>query len=212
MTPTKPLLRGHFHQAMFFVVLGAGIPLIYNSKGAATMISVAVYILCALMMFGISSLYHRITWSTEARLIWKKLDHAGIYLMIAGTFTPVCTLGLGPESSFNCLVTIWSVALVGMIQSIFFVNLPKLISASLYLIAGYLIIPYVGELRLNIGLGNVWLLVAGGVVYTLGALSYGLKRPVFNPRVFGYHELFHIFVNLGATLHFFVINNILFGK
>ncbi len=210
MKPTKPLLRGHFHQAMFFVVLGAGIPLIYNSKGVATQVSVSIYVFCALMMFGISSLYHRITWSQEVRAFWKKLDHAGIYLMIAGTFTPVASLGLSSESAYKCLMTIWMVAVVGIIQSIFFVNIPKLLSASIYLIAGYLIVPYVGELQQTIGMSNVWLLVAGGVVYTLGALSYGLKRPVFDPRYFGYHELFHLFVNAGAILHFFVINNLLF--
>ncbi len=208
MTPVKPLLRGHFHQAMFFIVLGAGIPLIINSRGFAAQASVSIYVLCALMMFGISSLYHRVTWSPERRALWKKLDHAGIYLMIAGTFTPVSILGLGAESGFKCLVTIWIVAFVGIIQSIFFVNIPKMLSASIYLFAGYLIIPYVSELNQTIGASNVWLLVAGGIVYTLGALSYGLKRPAFYPRYFGYHELFHLLVNAGAILHFLVVNNL----
>lgn len=208
MTPTKPALRGHFHQAMFFVVLGAGVPLVYNSQGLATRVSVSVYVVCALLTFGISALYHRITWSTGARAIWRKLDHAGIYLMIAGTFTPVAILGLSAASARNCLMTIWVVALAGIIQSVFFVNIPKIFSALLYLGAGYLIVPYMGELQQTIGSANVWLLVAGGVAYTLGALCYGLKRPVLDPRYFGYHEVFHVLVNAGAILHFFVINDL----
>jgi hemolysin III len=208
MTPTKPALRGHFHQAMFFVVLGAGVPLVYNSQGLPTRVSVSVYVVCALLTFGISALYHRITWSTGARAIWRKLDHAGIYLMIAGTFTPVAMLGLSAASARNCLMTIWVVALAGIIQSVFFVNIPKIFSALLYLGAGYLIVPYMGELQQTIGSANVWLLVAGGVAYTLGAICYGLKRPVLDPRYFGYHEVFHVLVNAGAILHFFVINDL----
>jgi hemolysin III len=211
MTPTKPALRGHFHQAMFFVVLGAGVPLVYNSQGFSTRVSVSVYVVCALLTFGISALYHRITWSAEARAIWRKLDHAGIYLMIAGTFTPVAMLGLSAASARNCLMTIWIVALAGIVQSIFFVNIPKIFSALIYLLAGYLIVPYMGELQQTLGSGNVWLLVAGGVTYTLGALCYALKRPVLDPRYFGYHEVFHILVNAGAILHFFVINDLIFS-
>jgi hemolysin III len=208
MTPTKPALRGHFHQAMFFVVLGAGVPLVYNSQGLATRVSVSVYVVCALLTFGISALYHRITWSTGARAIWRKLDHAGIYLMIAGTFTPVAMLGLSAASARNCLMTIWIVALAGIVQSIFFVNIPKIFSAVLYLGAGYLIVPYMGELQQTLGALNIGLLIAGGVAYTLGALCYGLKRPVLDPRYFGYHEVFHLLVNAGAILHFFVINDL----
>jgi hemolysin III len=208
MTPTKPALRGHFHQAMFFVMLGAGIPLIVNSEGFTARMSVSVYVVCALLTFGISALYHRITWSTDARAIWRKLDHAGIYLMIAGTFTPVAMLGLSAASARNCLMTIWVVALAGILQSVFFVNIPKIFSALIYLVAGYLIVPYMGELQQTLGALNVALLIAGGVAYTLGALCYGLKWPVLDPRYFGYHEVFHILVNAGAILHFFVINDL----
>jgi hemolysin III len=171
-------------------------------------VSVSVYVVCALLTFGISALYHRITWSTEARAIWRKLDHAGIYLMIAGTFTPVAMLGLSAASARNCLMTIWVVVLAGILQSVFYVNIPKIFSALIYLVAGYLIVPYMGELQQTLGALNVALLIAGGVAYTLGALCYGLKWPVLDPRYFGYHEVFHILVNAGAILHFFVINDL----
>ncbi len=208
-TGMKPVLRGHFHQAMFFIVLGAGIPLVFRCQNWKEALSISVYVLCALTLFGVSSLYHRITWTPEKRLIWKKLDHAGIYLMIAGSFTPIAALALSEKSGNVLLATIWMVAFVGILQSIFFVNLPKYVSAIIYLIAGYLILPYLGEIQDKLGSMNVFLIVLGGIVYSLGAISYGLKRPVLNPKYFSYHEIFHIFVNIGAIIHFVVISSLI---
>lgn len=206
---TKPILRGHFHQAMFFIALGALIPLFFDCDTLIEKVAIGVYSVCVLAMFGISSLYHRITWDTQKRLLWKKLDHAGIYLMIAGSFTPVALLGLPPESASKLLMTIWAVALVGIGQSIFFVNLPKYISSILYVLAGYLIVPYLNDLKINIGETNTLLIIAEGVAYSLGAISYGLKRPLLKPAVFSYHEVFHLFVNLGAALHFVVVSSLI---
>jgi hemolysin III len=201
----KPLLRGHFHQAMFFIALGACFPLFFKSNEFRVRLAVLIYSLGVLTLFGVSSLYHRVTWSPKRRAFWKKLDHSAIYIMIAGTFTPIAILGLGPLSSKTLLITIWSVALVGVVQSIFFVNLPKMVSSIIYLIAGYLILPYMSELYQFIGVKNFWLIIAGGISYSVGALAYGLKWPVLNPKVFSYHEVFHIFVNIGAILHYIVV-------
>lgn len=208
-TSTKPLLRGHFHQAMFFTALGACAPLILRCKTTNEQIAIVSYTICMLVMFGISSLYHRVTWTPEKRILWRKLDHAGIYLMIAGTATPIAILGLDESSGIKFLITIWSAAFVGILQSIFFVNLPKLISAIIYLGTGMLVLPYLPELKNSIGIENSWFITAGGVAYGLGALSYGLKKPILSPKVFSYHEVFHLFVNLGAILHFVVINSLI---
>lgn len=204
----KPLLRGHFHQAMFFIALGACLTLLLKCESNRKLIAIGIYTVCSLLMFGISTLYHRVNWTPEKRLLWKKLDHAGIYLMIAGTFTPVALLGLAENESTKLLLTIWVVTVVGILQSIFFVNLPKYVSALIYLIAGYLILPYLGELKQSIGPQNMWLIVAGGLTYSVGAICYGLKRPVLNPKIFSYHEIFHLFVNGGATLHFLMIQSL----
>jgi hemolysin III len=153
--------------------------------------------------------YHRVTWSNEKRLFWRKLDHAGIFIMIAGTFTPVAALVLEQASGTKLLITIWTVALIGIFQSIFFVNLPKVVNAIIYLAAGYLILPYFSEIKPIIGEHNIWLIVAGGIVYSLGALSYALKWPNLKPHIFGYHEVFHILVNCGAILHFIVISSLI---
>lgn len=204
----KPLLRGHFHQGMFFVALGAGVPLLLQCNTTAKLVSSLIYVLCALAMFGISSLYHRINWTPERRTVWKKLDHSGIYLMIAGSFTPVCALSLNDKSGTNLLMTIWIVAFVGILQSIFFVNLPKFVSSIIYLIAGYLVVPYLGEIYLKLGTFNTALLILGGVFYSVGAVCYALKRPVLKPEIFSYHEVFHLFVNFGAMAHYFVIHRL----
>jgi hemolysin III len=201
----KPLLRGHFHQAMFFIFVGAGIPLMLKCKTIREYLSIGTYILCAFLMFGISSLYHRVNWSMEKRLLWKKLDHCGIYLMIAGTFTPIATLALPYERSKVLLLTIWGVASIGIVQSLWFVKLPKFVSASFYIVMGYLILPYLKELSFKSGSLQTSLLIGGGILYTVGAVCYALKRPTLNPKIFSYHEVFHIFVNMGAALHFAVI-------
>lgn len=205
----KPLLRGHFHQAMFFISLGACIMLILKADSKIEIISTVVYSVGVLTMFGVSALYHRITWPPNSRLMMKKFDHAAIYIMIAGTFTPITQLALPEESGTKLLISIWAVALLGILQSIFFVNLPKILSAILYLAAGYMIAPYATELIPRIGQANLILIIAGGVVYSIGALTYGLKRPVLKPEIFGYHEVFHILVCIGAILHFIVIYSIL---
>jgi hemolysin III len=208
MKVEKPLLRGHFHQAMFFVSLGAAILLIARSESRLQYISTIVYSIALLTMFGISALYHRITWNPTERFLMKRLDHAGIYLMIAGSFTPMCLLALPEKSGMPLLTLIWIVAFIGIIQSIFFVNISKMYSAILYLIMGYMIVPYFTELAAHIGFVNLSLLIAGGVAYSIGAISYGLKRPVFKPLVFGYHEFFHVMVAIGAILHFILIYSI----
>lgn len=194
---------------MFFITLGAGIPLILKCDTLKEYLSITVYIICALLLFGISSLYHRITWTPEKRLLWRKLDHCGIYLMIAGTFTPVAALALPEESSGTLLITIWAVAIFGTLQSLFFVNLPKFVNALFYIVMGYLILPYLSELTQGIGMLRTWGIISGGILYTIGAICYALKRPVFNPGVFSYHEVFHLFVNLGAAVHFGVINTLI---
>lgn len=209
MKTEKPLLRGYFHQSMFFITLGAMAVLISLCSSQKEYISVIIYAIGALTLFGVSATYHRINWNQKQRALMKKLDHSAIYIMIAGTMTPISVLGLSSTSSFWLLICIWGVAILGVIQSIFFVNLPKYISSLLYIIAGYLILPYCSELLPIIGGQNIGFLIAGGVAYTLGAICYGLKRPTLNPKYFGYHEVFHIFVNIGATLQFIVIYSLI---
>ncbi|HXH75411.1 MAG TPA: hemolysin III family protein [Bacteriovoracaceae bacterium] len=201
----KPILRGHFHEAMFYITLGACLMLIARTESSTELWATIAYTLGTLTMFGISALYHRITWSPKSRALMRKLDHCGIYIMIAATFTPVTLLALSPESGRTLFISIWTVAVLGILQSIFFINLPKWVSAILYLIAGYMILPYVPELGAKLSTSHLWLLIGGGIVYSLGALAYGLKKPVLSPKYFGYHEVFHVLVSIAAIMHFLVV-------
>ncbi|PCI88439.1 MAG: hypothetical protein COB24_02785 [Hyphomicrobiales bacterium] len=208
-TPKKPLLRGHSHQSMFFVSLGALIMLMTLTTTGGEFVAILVYAFGVLSMFGISALYHRVNWSVDKKALFRRFDHSAIYLMIAGTFTPVAILGLSNQSMHVLLWTIWMVAILGIIKSFWFANSPNILNVIIYLGAGVVIFPYVGELFDGIGLVPIILMAAGGIVYAIGAIIYGIKRPNPSPIYFGYHEIFHILVIVAAILHFIMVNLIL---
>lgn len=201
----KPLLRGHFHQAAFFFALGACAMLIANTRGEGALGAALVYSLSLVCMFGVSALYHRPQWRPEARAVMKRFDHAAIFVLIAGTGTPIAWLALAPNDGAILLSALWITAAVGILQSVFWTRAPKWISVGLYIICGWISAPYIPEIRQALGKPGVWLLVSGGLVYTLGALIYAAKKPDPYPRVFGYHEVFHLLVIFAAVLHFIVI-------
>lgn len=208
-TPPKPFFRGHSHQAMFFVSLGALIMLLARTNTGLELMAILVYAFGVLSMFGISALYHRVNWSVEKKALFRKFDHSAIYLMIAGTFTPVAILGLSDQSMPVLLGTIWVVAILGIVKSFWFADSPKILNVILYLGAGVVVFPYLGELFDGIGLVPIVLLAAGGAVYAIGAVIYGAKRPDPSPLYFGYHEIFHVFVVVAAILHFMMVYLIL---
>ncbi|MBL1421551.1 MAG: hemolysin III family protein [Alphaproteobacteria bacterium] len=205
----KPLLRGRSHEAMFFVSVGALLMLMALTTSGFELISIVVYAFGVVSMLGISALYHRVNWSVENRALMRKFDHSAIYLMIAGTFTPVAMLGLSDQSMRVLLWTIWIVAIVGIVKSIWFTNLPKFLNAILYLATGVVIFPYMTELFDGIGLMSIVLLAAGGIVYAIGAVIYAVKRPNPWPLYFGYHEVFHLLVIVAAIFHFIMVYLIL---
>lgn len=208
-TASKPLLRGHFHQAGFFISIGACSMLIAKSSGTLTLISTLIYSISLMTLLGCSALYHRPQWSTKARAWLKKIDHAAIFILIAGTVTPICLLAISTDQKFKLLWLVWIAAGLGILQSLFWVNAPKWVSAILYLIVGWLAFPYLPEIRQGIGDGGVVLILAGGIVYSIGALIYALKKPNPYPKYFGYHEIFHLLVMIAAALHFLAIDRLL---
>ncbi len=163
------------------------------------------------MMFGFSALYHRVNWRPRVLKVMRRLDHSSIFIMIAGSFTPICLLILPKNIGFQLLLIIWVIAGVGILQTILFTNTPRLIRAGIYLIAGYIAIPYLSVMSSVMGFTNFSLTVAGGTIYSVGAIGYGFKFPNFSPRYFGYHEFFHVLVCVAAILHFIVIYSIV-GK
>ena len=207
--PQKPLLRGYLHQEAFFTTLGAAILLIAKSSTSLSLISSIVFSIGLLLLFGISALYHRPYWKPKARVFLKRLDHSAIFILIASTFTPICLLALPPASGNMLLIIVWIAAVLGILQSIFWVKAPKIVTALLYIIMGWQALPYLKELNQSLGTSQLSLLITGGIIYTIGAIFYAAKTPKLYPTVFGYHELFHFFTIIAAACHFAVIYHLI---
>jgi len=203
----KPLLRGHFHQAAFFSALGASAILIANSVslGGKGLLAVIVYSIALNTLFAVSALYHRPQWSDKARAVMRKLDHVAIFFIIAGTSVPLCLLGLGGELGQNLLIIVVLACSLGALKEFFWIKSPKWLTAILYVGVSWVIVPYSPELLSALGMLNFCFLIIGGVLYTAGAVFYAIKRPNFFPKVFGYHELFHVMVIFGAISHFILV-------
>ena len=202
---TKPLLRGVLHQSAAWYSLGAGSVLVATTETVVAALATAIYSLSLVALFTVSAIYHRVQWTaarTRARM--RRADHASIFVLIAGTYTPVALLALGGDDGRRLLLLIWSGAAAGVLLSLFWVNAPKALNAVVAVVVGWLIVPYFSQVRAFLG-ADVWLVLAGGIAYTAGAIVYALKRPDPWPRVFGYHEVFHALTLVGALLHFAVI-------
>ncbi|MBX3017352.1 MAG: hemolysin III family protein [Bdellovibrionaceae bacterium] len=205
----KPLLRGRFHEAAAFVSLGACLMLITRASSRMMIFAVGIYSLSLICLLTVSALYHRINWKPAARAVMRRLDHAAIFVLIGGTMTPIFLIALPNGMGHAPLAAIWALILVGILQTIFWIRAPKWLAALLYVGVGWIPVYYFTELGQALGGYGVGLILAGGIVYTLGAVIYALKSPNPWPRVFGYHEIFHIFVVIAAVLHFCVINDLI---
>lgn len=203
--PQKPVLRGVLHHSAAFYALGAGTVLVAMASTTRAAIASAVYSLSLVALFTVSAVYHRVQWTAErTRARMRRADHASIFVLIAGTYTPVTVLGLGGVDGRNLLILIWSLAGAGVLFSLFWVRAPKALTAVIAVAVGWTIVPYFTEIRRLLGV-QIWLILAGGVAYTAGAIVYALRKPDPWPRVFGYHEVFHALTLVGALLHFTAI-------
>ncbi|MFZ3230938.1 MAG: hemolysin III family protein [Pseudobdellovibrio sp.] len=206
----KPILRGHFHQAAFFFSLGACALLLAECRDQKAVVSILVYSLSLCGLFGVSALYHRIEWKHNARMWMRRLDHAFIFILIAGTVTPICLLVLNEADGMRLLLMIWIAAAVGTTQALFWVKSPKWVSALLYIFVGWMALPYMPEIYHALGLNKLILILIGGVCYTLGAVIYAFKYPNPSPKYFGYHEIFHVLVIIAAAFHFLMIRSLVY--
>jgi hemolysin III len=202
----KPKLRGVSHEWAFFLSLGFGAALIILAKTPKATLAVAVYAVSLSALFGCSALYHRVNWRRpRARLWMRRLDHSMIFFLIAGTYTPFALLVLHGALATAILVVVWAGAIAGAIVEMIWINHPKWASALIYLSLGWVAVAAFPELWSSLGVGGAMLVVAGGVLYTLGAVVYAVQRPNPNPAIFGYHEVFHLFVIAAAIAHFSAI-------
>lgn len=208
--PQKASLRGVSHNFAAVAAAAAGLLLFLDAPTPRAKIGTAIYAITLTAMFSISAAYHRPTWSPSARGIMRKLDHAGIYGIIAGTYTPLCLLALDKGLGDRLLLQVWTGATVGILQSVFSKSGAgsKVISAILYIALGWIVLPYSHQLELALGGTSTALLVAGGIIYSVGAVIYAARWPDPAPSTFGYHELFHAAVILAAVLHFGAVRHI----
>ncbi len=205
----KPLLRGVSHQVSFFIAAAAGVWLLLQAQGALFWACV-VYLTTLCGQFAVSAAYHRPTWQPAARQWWRRLDHAFIMMLIAGTGTPLA-VALPAEQSRTVLLLLWSGAALGVLRALVWINAPKWVAAVLALAFAWLMSPYIKEFSDALGSETVRWLLGGGVLYSLGALAYAFKRPDPWPTVFGYHEVFHAFVILAAACHFVTVTRVVLG-
>ncbi|WP_431606656.1 PAQR family membrane homeostasis protein TrhA [Legionella maioricensis] len=204
----KPLARGYIHLAAFFITLCACTILIISSNGAYAVFASVIYSISLIGQYGVSALYHIRMWSRQKYLLLRRIDHAAIFVLIAGTVTPICLLKLKNTSGLQLLSIFWLVAIIGICVTTLWTHVPKWSRSLLYIVMGWIGILYFPEIKSSLDTTNIQLLITGGVTYTLGALIYAFKWPDPFPRVFGYHEVFHVLVVLGSGFHFCLNYNI----
>jgi hemolysin III len=201
----KPRLRGVLHQWAFFVSLASGTLLVLLATTTRASLAVAIYAASVSALFGVSALYHRVTWTTAARRRMRRLDHAMIFLLIAGTYTPVGLLVLNGTLATVVLAVVWGGALAGIVLELAWTAAPRWLGGTVYLALGWVAVVAMPQLFTHLGMTGGLLIVVGGLVYSAGAAVYALRRPDPVPGVFGYHEVFHLLVIAGVAAHFLAI-------
>ena len=204
----KPLLRGVFHQVAAWVAAPAALVLWLAAGSVPARTGAATYGISLVVLFATSAIYHRPTWAPRVRDWMGRLDHSAIFLLIAGTYTPFGLL-LGPAGGYTVLAVVWGGALVGIVLSMVWPTAPKPVMTAIFLLLGWTFLPVGPTLFFALGASKVTLLLAGGVLYSAGAIIYALKRPDPFPRVFGYHEIFHVCVVVAAVFHYVAVAMVL---
>jgi hemolysin III len=187
----KPLLRGVFHEFGFYAAIGLAIPLTLTAEPGRARLAAIVFASCVAVCFGASALYHRPLWSPRVRSRLARLDHAGVYLLIAGTYTPFGLLVLSTGWAVPVLAVVWSGVVTAIVLKVCWSTQPKAVAAAIGIGLGWVGAVSFSQL-LKLPTTGLLLVVAGGVAYTVGGVMYALRRPNPLPRVLGYHEVFHV--------------------
>ena len=201
----KPLLRGVLHQVSFFVALAVGALVVVFAHGTRATVSAAIFAASVAAMLGASALYHRVTWSPTVRPWMRRIDHAGIYVLIAGTYTPVGLIVVHGVLRNIVLLIVWSGAAAAILLKFIWVRAPKWLSAATGLAVGWAGVAAMPQVVQNAGWPAFALLAAGGLAYSAGAVVYAIRRPDPAPDVFGYHELFHALTIVAVACQYVAI-------
>ncbi|WP_424448955.1 PAQR family membrane homeostasis protein TrhA [Microbacterium arborescens] len=196
----RPSWRGWIHAATFPIAIVAGIVLISLAQGAPAKWASAVFMTTSLLLFGNSALYHRFDWKPRTKAILKRIDHANILLLIAGTYTPLAVLALPTDQTVLLLSLVWTGAIAGIIFRVFWIHAPRWLYVALYLVLGWAAVMYLVPL-FQANPAMMVLVVIGGLLYSGGAVVYALKKPNPWPGHFGFHEIFHVCTVLAFLCH-----------
>jgi hemolysin III len=201
----RPRFRGVTHKYAFYASLITGAVLLLVAPTRKAGAAAAIYAASVSALFGTSALYHRITWKPSARRWMRRLDHSMIFVLIAGTYTPFAVLVLDGTLATVILIVVWTGAASGIVLKLCWIDAPKWLIALTYVLLGWVAVAAFPDMIHKLGVTPTAMVAAGGVLYTLGAVVYALKRPDPVPSVFGYHEVFHAFVVVASACHFVAV-------
>jgi hemolysin III len=204
----KPRLRGWLHAYAAAVSIASGAVLVGVAaalRGGPAGATTSVYAATVTLLFGTSALYHRIDWGPRGHALMKRLDHSMIFVFIAGTYTPIAALTLPRSSAVLVLVAVWTGAVFGVVLQSAWPSAPRWLSVPCYIALGWVAVFVLPQLLRNAGVAALVLIAVGGIVYTIGGIVYGLKRPNPLPGVFGFHEVFHLCTLVAAVCHYVAI-------
>lgn len=200
----KPLLRGYLHAfAAVLSILGTLLLLVLTTGDLPKQLSLLIYGVSSILLFGWSSFYHIGTWSVARRALLRRIDHANIFVLIAGTYTPIVFNIMTGWWRIAILAVIWMLAIAGIAVAAPAVHLPRWITVALYIVTGWVVIAALPEIVAQVGIKGMSLLLLAGILYTLGAIAYALRRPTLWPRVFSFHEVFHLATIIADSAFFF---------
>lgn len=205
VAPARPRLRGRIHRVAFFVSIPAGVVLIILARGAAATAVTTIYAVSLTAVFGTSAAYHCGAWSVRARRWMKRLDHSLIFVLIAGSYTPLTVLALEAPWEPVLLSVAWSLAAIGITLKMVKPDGLSILTATLYMVMGWLALVAVPQMVRGLSLAELILMVSGGLLYTIGAIVFASGRPDPRPAVFGFHEVWHSFMVTAAACHYAMI-------
>jgi hemolysin III len=196
----KPTWRGWIHTGVLPIAIAGGIVLVVLADGLTAKIAASVFFASSILLFGTSAIYHRFNWKPKAKKALKRFDHANIFLLIAGSYTPITLLALPQEKGLLLIVAIWATALLGIGFRVFWLGAPRWLYVIIYILMGWAAVVFLPDF-VAVNLAMMVLILAGGLMYTIGALFYALKKPNPVPGHFGFHEIFHSFTVLAFLCH-----------
>jgi hemolysin III len=207
----KPLLRGWFHRIAAVAAVPAGVAIVARSSGSEARVAATIYAVSLLALFTASSSYHRFRGGERWRAFLRRLDHSSIYLLIAGSYTPVCLVVLPSSYGVPLLALLWVAAIAGVAMKLGWFDRSTKLGFALYLTMGWAAVVAAPGLARGVSGSTLAVLAIGGVIYTLGSIVLATGRPRLAPRTFGFHELWHLMVVVAATLHYVALSDVVSG-